>query len=46
MPLIKCPECHKKISSETEKCVHCEAPITKASVEGISDALTCTPKKT
>lgn len=33
MALIKCPECHKKISSETEKCVHCGAPITKEYAE-------------
>lgn len=46
MSLIKCPECHKKISNEADKCVHCGAPITKASVAGISDVLICTPKKT
>lgn len=33
MALIKCPECHKKISSETEKCVHCEAPIAREYAE-------------
>lgn len=33
MSLIKCPECHKKISSETEKCVHCGATITKEYAE-------------
>ena len=33
MALIKCPECHKKISSETEKCVHCGATITREYAE-------------
>lgn len=33
MPLIKCPECHKKISSETEKRIHCGAPITREYAE-------------
>ena len=33
MSLIKCPECHKKISSETEKCVHCGATITREYAE-------------
>lgn len=33
MALIKCPECHKKVSSETEKCVHCGATITREYAE-------------
>ena len=33
MSLIKGPECHKKISSETEKCIHCGAPIAREYAE-------------
>ena len=33
MSMIKCPECHKKISNEAEKCVHCGAPITREYAE-------------
>lgn len=33
MALIKCPECHKKVSNEAEKCVHCGATITREYAE-------------
>ena len=33
MSIIKCPECHEKVSSEADKCVHCGAPIAREYAE-------------
>lgn len=36
--LVKCPECHKKISSQAESCPHCGHPMKKSSPQQESQA--------
>ena len=35
MSLIRCPECKKKISSDSKKCIHCGYPLKEVPVEEI-----------
>ena len=37
MALIKCPECKKKISEQSEKCVHCGYPIAELINQNIDE---------
>lgn len=33
MSLIKCPECSKEVSDQTDKCPHCGYPLSKPVVD-------------
>ena len=35
--LIKCPECHERISDQAEYCIHCGYPIKKRNIDNSCD---------
>lgn len=38
MPIIKCPECGKEVSSYAKKCIHCGFPLSKCEIPKDIDA--------